>query len=174
MGSPDIPGPGTHDVPIQESLLGAKIGTGERPGLHPTFGKQIPGPGTYDISRDVIQGPKYPMGIKYHIKKNTESVPGPGAYDPHGSVYMEKNAGAIIGTSERPMLYSNEMTPGPGMYKIEKKSMAPKYGFGTSKKNNTIKPNDEPGPGSYNIPKAFGNVPKYLIPRQRSVDNGFN
>jgi hypothetical protein len=172
MGNPDVPAPGTHYYELQPSNIGAKIGTSERPGLHPTYGKQNPGPGTYDIDRNVIKGPKYAMGIKCGLKKNTESVPGPGAYDPFSTVYMEKNTGALIGTSERPGLYSSELVPGPGMYKTERKSMAPKYGFGTAKRNPTTKSNEDPGPGSYNLPQAFGNVPRYLLPKHTVTESG--
>jgi len=172
MGNPDVPAPGTHYTELKGTNVGAKIGTSERPGLHPTYGKQYPGPGTYDIDRNVIHGPKYAMGIKTLTKKNTESVPGPGAYDPFGSVYIEKNTGALIGTSERPALYNSEQVPGPGMYKTEKISMAPKYGFGTARRNPLPKGNDEPGPGSYNLPQAFGNVPKYLLPKHSATESG--
>jgi len=175
MGSPDIPGPGAHYKELPPSSIGAKIGTSERPMLHPNYGKQVPGPGAYDIRKPFVPELKeyektsnFPkMGIKYNVKKNTDTVPGPGAYDPYGSGILEKNSGPVIGTSRRPEPKFDN-APGPGYYNIKKESLAPKHSFGTAPKNNRIKPSDEPGPGSYNIPPAFGNVPKYLLPRQRS------
>jgi len=32
------------------------------------------------------------------------------------------------------------------------------------------KKNDEPGPGHYDLPPKFGDVPKYLIPREKPVE----
>lgn len=81
----------------------SRIGTSERPGLHPNYGKRVPGPGAYDIRKPFVaelkeheKNSNFPkMGIKYNVKKNTDTVPGPGAYDPFGSVYMEKNSGPV-------------------------------------------------------------------------------
>jgi len=35
------------------------------------------------------------MGVKTHPKKASEVMPGPGEYEPFGSLYFEKNTGAM-------------------------------------------------------------------------------
>lgn len=174
MGNPEVPGPGAYHNPHgQRSQKGAKIGTSNRPGLHPTFGQQIPGPGAYEV-RAKSQGPQFPMGIKTAAKKNNEKMPGPGEYDAYQSAYLEKNSGAVIGTSVRPELNRNEKTPGPGTYKWHSvKEVGPKWRFAMGKRYPNPKSNDEPGPGSYNIPSAFGNVPKYLLPKRSESESKF-
>mmetsp|Transcript_28617 Transcript_28617/g.25578 ORF Transcript_28617/g.25578 Transcript_28617/m.25578 type:complete len:116 (+) Transcript_28617:686-1033(+) len=114
------------------------------------------------------------MGIKTAAKKNNEKMPGPGEYDAYQSAYLEKNSGAVIGTSVRPELNRNEKTPGPGTYKWHSvKEVGPKWRFAMGKRYPNPKSNDEPGPGSYNIPSAFGNVPKYLLPKRSESESKF-
>jgi len=166
MGSPDIPGPGNY---YQDGQLlsnkGAKIGTSVRPMLHSQGSKKTPGPGEYNVHGEVGNTVKYSMGVKTHPKKASEVMPGPGEYEPFGSLYFEKNTGAIIGTSERPGLYKKASAPGPGQYDVRGNiGGGQKSKIGKGRRVPLAKVNDEPGPGFYNIPSAIGNVPKYLMP----------
>jgi len=164
-GNPEFPGPGAYHKPNASVGKGAKIGTSVRPGLYTQEGKKNPGPGEYEVRGDITRGKKYSMGVKCGIKKTTEVYPGPGEYEPFGSLYLEKNNGAIIGTSERPALYKKGVAPGPGQYDITGElltAQASKIGLG--KRPPMTKPSDEPGPGYYDIPSAIANVQKYLLP----------
>jgi len=176
MGRPDVPGPGKY---FREGALGqkgTKMGTSTRPPLYSQDGERNPGPGAYNMRGEATNNIKYSMGIKTGAKKGVDVLPGPGEYDPFGSVYMEKNSGAIIGTSERPALYKKAGAPGPGQYDIRKELGGTRTRFGKAARSSMAKINDEPGPGFYNIPSAIGNVPKYLLPsyaaekRKKQVD----
>jgi len=105
------------------------------------------------------------MGIKGGAKKVGEVYPGPGEYEPFESLYLEKNIGAIIGTSERPALYKKGVAPGPGQYDTRGNvGGGTKSKIGNGRRQPMSKVNDEPGPGYYNIPSAIANVQKYLLP----------
>jgi len=163
MGNAEIPGPGTYYE--EDQTLGGKgtrIGTSQRRELHPEGIKKNPGPGEYEINGTIGKSTKYSMGIKGGAKKVTEVLPGPGEYEPYTSVYLEKNIGGIIGTSQRPPLYKRGGAPGPGQYDVRGNIGGSTYKIGTGKRAHTAKNSDEPGPGFYNIPSAIGNVPKYL------------
>jgi len=172
-GNPEFPGPGAYideaakpPVPEDEiyKIRGTRIGTGGRPGLYTVNGKR-PGPGEYEVRGNIAKGIKYSMGMKCGAKKNGEVFPGPGEYEPFGSIYLEKNIGAIIGTSERPAMYKKGMAPGPGQYDVRGNiGIGTKSKIGNGKRRAIAKETDEPGPGYYNIPSAIGNVPKYLLP----------
>jgi len=174
-GNPDQPGPGAYtkeyrefeQPPLGEEIYldgkAAKIGTSTRPGLYSQ--ERTPGPGAYDVRGDIAKGKKYSMGLKLAVKKSTEVYPGPGEYEPFGSLYLEKNNGAIIGTSERPAMYRKGVAPGPGQYDIiEGIGIGTKSMIGHGKRPPMTKVTDEPGPGYYNIPSAIANVQKYLLP----------
>jgi hypothetical protein len=172
MGDPNIPGPGANFKDMGRDTKGVKIGSSVRPGLHPTYGKQIPGPGHYEV-RLKLGGPEYPMGMKGAQKKNQEKMPGPGEYDAYQSAYLEKNTGAVMGTSVRPDLQGNRVAPGPGRYQLDVKDVGPKWRFAMGKRGTQLKPNDEPGPGSYNLPSSFGNVPDYAKPKTNKTESRF-
>ena len=40
------------------------------------------------------------------------------------------------------------------------------FSFGRATRSNATKKNDEPGPGQYELPIKFADVPKYLIPEK--------
>jgi len=173
-GNPEFPGPGAYiddenKPPVPEDVIykvrGTRMGSSQRPGLYTSEGKKLPGPGEYEVRGDITKGTKYSMGMKCQTKKAGEVMPGPGEYEPFGSIYLEKNNGAIIGTSERPTLYKKGSTPGPGQYDTRGNiGIGTKSKIGNGRRKPISKDNDEPGPGYYNIPSAFGNVAKYLQP----------
>ena len=52
---------------------------------------------------------------------------------------------------------------GPGAYDFKKILMGPSWGFGkTNKRKPIYKINNSPGPGAYDVPSKFADVPKYL------------
>jgi len=164
-GNPEFPEPGRYYKESGFSGKGAKIGTSRRPGLYSQEAGKNPGPGEYEVRGDITKGKKYSMGVKCGIKKSTEVYPGPGEYEAFTSVYLEKNNGAIIGTSERPALYKKGVAPGPGQYDVRGNlGGGQKSRIGNGKRPPMTKPSDEPGPGYYTIPSAIANVQKYLMP----------
>jgi len=165
-GTPEFPGPGAYYANGIGRGKTAKIGTSRRPGLYSQEAGRNPGPGAYEVRGNIAKGIKYSMGIKGGAKKIGEVYPGPGEYEPFGSVYLDKNIGAIIGTSERPALYKKGMAPGPGQYDVrgDVGDAGTKSKIGNGKRQPMSKVNDEPGPGYYNIPSAIANVQKYLWP----------
>jgi len=164
-GNPEFPGPGAYYALKGSSEKGTTFGTSQRPGLYNSEAKRNPGPGEYKVVGDISKGIKYSMGIKGGAKKIGEVYPGPGEYEPFGTLYMEKSTGAIIGTSERPALYKKGVAPGPGQYDVRGNlGGATKSKIGYGKRQPLYKTNDEPGPGYYNIPSAIANVQKYLLP----------
>jgi len=162
-GSPGYPGPGAYNRDELGSSKGTRIGTSMRSNFTEAA-KRNPGPGQYEVNGNIGNNSKYSMGVKPQAKKVNEVMPGPGEYEPFGSVYLEKNNGAIIGTSERPPLNNTAPTPGPGMYDTRTNIGGYKSKIGSSRRVPLAKVNDEPGPGYYNIPSAIGNVPKYQKP----------
>ena len=69
-----------------------------------------------------------------------------------------------IGTSSRSDFTKGLNTPGPGLYDTSKGLGGPRWGFGTDMRNKLNDKSENPGPGTYNIPPKFADVPKYLLP----------
>ena len=53
--------------------------------------------------------------------------------------------------------------PGPGNYRPKKRKKGPKWRFGTESRVQSAKVIKFPGPGQYNTPDYFADVPKYLM-----------
>jgi hypothetical protein len=167
-GNPEFPGPGAYHAGRGVSEKGPRIGPIEGPeseNPQPRKKNPGPGPGEYEVRGNIAKGIKYSMGIKGGAKKAGEVYPGPGEYEPFSSLYLDKNIGAIIGTSERPALYKKGVAPGPGQYDTRGNiGHGTKSKIGHGKRQPMSKVTDEPGPGYYNIPSAIANVQKYLLP----------
>ena len=94
--------------------------------------------------------------------------PGPQDYRPVFNQYSGANI--IIGTGARSSIAGDAKTymfPGPGEYDTpsdERLKPKKRIGgtFGTAKKTTYIKKSFAPGPGSYSLPSATGNMPYYL------------
>lgn len=61
----------------------------------------------------------------------------------------------------------NNKNPGPGNYEasLNNKTAAPKFGFGSSTRNDLKKLNT-PGPGAYKLNSSVGDVPAYAMPNR--------
>jgi hypothetical protein len=159
------PAPGDHHVELKPHSVGTRFGTGQRSAL---IVNTAPGPGTYDQTVR-SSAPKYWIGAKTGGKRQQASQPGPGAYNPFSTSLYEKLNGPIIGTSERGDA-PGRAVPGPGQYDVRGNLGGYKWGFGRAKRSDMAKKNDEPGPGNYDLPPKFADVPKYLIPREKPVE----
>lgn len=76
-------------------------------------------------------------------------------------------------------MYRSDGSPGPGSYEIKtNKGRGPRWGyfiiffpfvnffffsFGSEKRSKPMNRSVEPGPGAYNIPPKFANLPKYAL-----------
>jgi hypothetical protein len=105
--------------------------------------------------------PAYSFGLKPPLQ-NHMFVPGPGAYNSHGS--FVRIPGSKIGTSTRGE-DSRPQSPGPGAYKINTllahaatKNDAPHYKIGTETRGShaSLGKVVSPGPGAYNHRLSVG------------------
>merc|ERR1711907_35328 len=92
-------------------------------------------------------------------------TPGPGSYYYDKGIGDGKPKHVIVSRKADPSQTAKDKSqPGPGAYQpswnFSKKS-EPKIGMGTSSRDGFYKPSDEPGPGSYNLPPKFADVPRY-------------
>jgi len=153
------PGPCDYDTDTmwRKPRMSAVIGTSKR-----TFTENTPtpGPGAYDIPLKILTGPKYPMGLKYGDFKK-DKHPGPGEYTPSVKFIKRRAPSVRVGTSKRNDPSKNRKSPGPGAYDLRsQKFSGPKWLFTTTDRTEKSLAT-EPGPGSYNIPTRFGEVPSY-------------
>lgn len=59
-------------------------------------------------------------------------------------------------------MYKLKDAPGPGNYNIGLGDNGPKWGFGSGQRNN-LRNTDDPGPGAYNLPTFFDDLPKFMM-----------
>ncbi|CAK93207.1 unnamed protein product (macronuclear) [Paramecium tetraurelia] len=121
----------------------------------------VPGPGAYDsppqkLGNITIKGAKAQM--------QSQKIPGPGTYNPKDTLcYFYDGSVKFVKESKQVKTLSTETLPGPGNYDSKSILIGPCWGFG---KSNSRKPiyniNNSPGPGAYNVPSKFADVPKYL------------
>lgn len=112
---------------------------GQRMEIKDPKGKLGPGPGGYAADKAKKQNFSYSMGGKLEdieFKKKAY-VPGPGQHNPE---LRSDIPSTKFGTGQRGKLGGDSIAPGPGAYgqdssKIQK--AAPKFGFGTSNRNET-------------------------------------
>ena len=153
--------------------MGEKTGQGALSGV-----KSVPGPGAYspvrvtDVSAAYSMGSKTKFGMTIavnpesgeHTKmaSNVDMTPAPGIYEPK-PVYKNVNSGPKFGTDSRKGMGNPKagFTPGPNAYRADSKSTvqraAPAYGFGTSKRPQSVNINAKrPGPGAYDLKGIVG------------------
>jgi len=146
------------------------FGTSGRPPLNDNRKATIPGPNQYAIGSVIgNDGPKYVMGIKIRDQINDfkEKIPGPGQYEVFNMTHsrIKREPAFSVGTGKRQdiagLKHKQDM-PGPGNYSVlddsTVKRNAPKYGFGTGKRDdsNEKSKTNLVGPGAYEIKLVIG------------------
>lgn len=135
-------------------------------------GSLSPGPGAYTTKPVAfeLEKPRFYMGEKAKGLKPTTNVPGSGEYNPmHTATKKQASSFSMkikLGSS---LASSTGFVPGPGKYGVSmtNKKDAPKYGFGSSTRDNTsAKRLNVPGPGSYKLKSTIGDVPDYALPNR--------
>jgi len=125
--------------------------------------KNRPGPGQYLTKSFVGEGPKIGIKARGPEKELSKSIaPGPGAYQPKLDAIIQKPPAVGLGKGSRDGAFNSKAAavPGPGAYASEIKKEGPKFGFGTSKRNEA-KPSAVPGPGNYAVPTTIGELPPH-------------
>lgn len=173
-----FPGPNVYDIKTKVGE-GPKFVMGVK--TEDTSGKAnkiVPGPGAYsptkptDVSNSYTMGSKTKFGMNIavnpesgtHTKMatNIEKTPAPGQYE---TVTIEKNvkSGNRFGNEPRPGMGAKGAAnvPAPNAYNQDAKKAAiksaPSYGFGTSRRPQTVNPAKQaPGPGTYNLKGITG------------------
>jgi hypothetical protein len=111
------------------------------------------------------------MGEKVRDLKPTTLVPGSGEYDPkHQTIKKQLPSYSMKQKLGSSLASSTGFVPGPGNYiaTMTNKKDAPKYGFGSSKRdNNSTRRLNVPGPGSYKLKSTIGDVPDYAMPNRK-------
>ena len=142
--------------------MGAK--TGKDKMFNTGYASKMPGPGMYESKSSFGVLPKYSFGDGHKGVRNN-GVPGPGSYTSKNNNLADKlNKGygtsAGFGTAKRAAFFldahksgsaaggSQQHLPGPGAYTPSTFGAAPKFGFGTQKKDINYD-NRKPGPGAY-------------------------
>jgi Sperm-tail PG-rich repeat len=108
-----------------------------------------------------IEGPSYTFRPRLKLKQG-DLVPGPGNYTPNTNVLTKSSPAWGLGKSQKFM--DNRKTkdvPGPGAYSTKTTLEGRKWGFGTSKRTQSVRANF-PGPGSYEIKSTVGATPFYV------------
>lgn len=170
--------PGRHSSPsankyfpnmtfTQTSAAKWGFGSEKRQSLARTL--QSPGPGNYELKSAAFEQrdkARFFMGIKLEEAKEKISAPAPGAYNPDYTKVVRN----LPRFSMKKKLNNGEfksISPGP-VYEVhlKNKQAAPRFGFGTSTRDNKDMNTISPGPGAYKINVKVGEVPAYAIPNK--------
>lgn len=155
-----MPGPNVYSIKSKVGE-GPAFFMGEKTGADAMSGgvKNVPGPGAYspvkvtDVSSAYTMGSKTKFGMTLAVQPETgthtkiassaDLTPGPGVYEPK-SVIKNHHTGPKFGTDRRKGLGNEKaaFTPGPNAYRGDNKQTvmrhAPAYGFGTSKRPQSV------------------------------------
>ena len=108
------------------------------------------------------------MGQRLPDIKETTRVPGAGAYDGSTQKLQKSMPSFSMGARLQGSIGKDNRVPGPGNYDQHQKDKknAPRYGFGTSTRENASPKRKDfgPGPGAYKINVKVGDVPSYAMP----------
>jgi hypothetical protein len=159
------PGPGQYEIKNAHSGAPSyKIGSSQRQDISQSG--VGPGPGAYSYNSRAIEGPKHVMTARHEDTSLNylKSTPGPGAYTPAFDKSKDRSPAVGIGTSARSDLAGLKVVPGPGQYDVRGRLGGPKWGFGAEERAGiTNSPHGQPGPGHYNLPSKFADLPKYAL-----------
>ena len=138
------------------------------------------------------------MRSERFTSKIDDNISGPGSYDLIKDSTLKINTEPEIpffSSSKRNPQYINKdslFNPGPGYYennnqdlpfyqnnyklKRDRSAQLQKFivydAFNLNSLNKLKNTGNNPGPGSYNIPNTFGNIPKYLLNRKTNLSTG--
>jgi hypothetical protein len=158
------PGPGNYQPRLVGGTPTIRFGTSSRDWRDGS--SCTPGPGSYNIPSKVVEGPRHiitPRRVDAVKSQNDRRLPGPGAYSPKIEFSRTTSPRIKIGTEERDHLSKSRSAVGPGSYNIRKGIEGPKWGFGSAESRAKDLKIDIPGPGAYNLPSNFADVPKYAF-----------
>ena len=132
------------------------------------------GPGSYDV-RDTNRGKSFKISGKQKDERREDSPP-PGKYNPNFD-YSKSKVNCMVDYQRSPdRNSSNTNSPGremrnvgPGSYDSSQFQTA-KGGYTFSKLERVQEKNDSPGPGGYNVPCKFADVPDYSPGYKRNVE----
>ncbi|KAL4429946.1 hypothetical protein ABPG74_000312 [Tetrahymena malaccensis] len=153
------PGPGSYQIKPKFGNEGSKYTIVGKPQSRPLTAGSQPGPGAYNPNASVSLRtlPKYTFSSKASIPGERVKTPGPGQYS-HSSTVLNRPS-MIFPKSTRNELYYSGNTPGPGSYSrmLMNSVEGPKFGFGTSTRDdfNHTSYKQSPGPGNYNLNSSF-------------------
>lgn len=173
-----VPGPNMYQIKSKVGegpafVMGEKTQGGSMGGRN-----KNPGPGAYspvrvtDVSASYSMATKSKFGMSIAVQPETgghtkiasshDFTPGPGNYDAKW-VYKNVNGGPKFGTDGRKGMGDSKgaRSPGPNAYRADSKrpvqKQAPSYGFGTSRRPQSVNVNQKrPGPGAYNLKGIVG------------------
>ena len=173
-----VPGPNSYNLKSKVGegpayFMGEQTESGALTG-----NKHVPGPGAYSpvkvnqVSSSYSMASKSKFGMSIAVQPESGGytkigqsgtmAPGPGTYYAK-AVYKNVNTGSRFGTDSRKGMGNPNAgrTPGPNHYRGDSKSSvqkaAPAYGFGTSKRPQSVNVRQtRPGPGAYNLKGITG------------------
>lgn len=138
------PGPGSYEPSPGKSIKRNFVQTSARMDNRQS---DVPGPGSYESKSPFNKtGPAYSMRKKSSRKQN-ETSPGPGNYEPHNRYIKDKSPAFSFGSKLMPAGPSN--VPGPGSY--DSRPHTATGGTIGVRREQAIQ--NSPGPGAYNSPE---------------------
>lgn len=134
-----------------------------------------PGPAQYSVApkaaKSIGSGLAFSLSFRSETKKNSDIVPGPGAYDAKPTVV--NLSASLKGRNFMPE--EKDKTPGPGNYDI--KALVGRDGPSASMKSRHAGPAEKlktPGPGSYSLPTALKTQGKSMSSRTAYIGKSEN
>ena len=173
-----VPGPNVYNIKSKVGEAPAFF-MGEKTGSSLTSGtRHVPGPGAYQpvnvthVSSAYSMASKSKSGMQIAVQPETgghtkiasmsDPTPGAGTYQPK-DVIKNHHTGPKFGTDSRKGLGNAKggLTPGPNAYPANNKNTvmrsAPAFGFGTSRRPQSVNVNQKrPGPGTYEAKGIIG------------------
>lgn len=158
----DTPGPGSYNSPGKISKRNPTYHIASRTEPTERDSTPTPGPGAYDVSRLLrgtdVKPPAFTIRARSAAGVDRSQSPGPGAYDQSSEIRLIRAPTVRLGTAKRDRFYTTQDIPGPASYdtKSFESKRGPKWGFGTSERNETeTSARIVPGPGTYKISSMF-------------------
>lgn len=140
------PGPGQYQNPDYKTPVNGITFKGDKDILGVEV-SEVPGPGYYLIkqpkSNGVTIGKRFP-------EKEGDNVPGPGRYNPSTSEVLYDKAPEWTMNGKLPQAADANNIPGPGQYGIPE-NQDKGVSFTMRGRHGVEYPNDNPGPGYYNV-----------------------